>query len=114
MRARSTGAALPRRSLNEKRKAILPAHRRSRSAAPGTLIARRIAMGVLCATTTGAAALGISLHPQSATATTPASLSAGVSSGRLDALLRANRDYDRARPPAPATTPTLTPTPTAT
>src|SRR5262245_30529893 len=51
-------AALPPSAVvNEKRTAILPAHRRSLRA-PGTLT-HRIAVGVLCTATATAAALGI-------------------------------------------------------
>jgi hypothetical protein len=73
------------------------------------LIARRIAMGVLCATTTGAAALGITMHPQPARDVTPTHLASQVDMARLNSLLRADRSYDRATAPAPAATPTASP-----
>jgi hypothetical protein len=71
-------------------------------------------MGVLCATTTGAAALGITMHPQPARDVTPTHLASQVDMARLNALLRADRGYDRATQPAPTVKPTPKPTPTAT
>src|SRR5690242_14779320 len=69
-------------------------------------------MGVLCATTTGAAALGITMHPQPARDVTPTHLASQVDMARLNSMLRADRNFDRAASPAPSATPTATPKPT--
>lgn len=58
-------------------------------------------MGLLCCTTAGAAALGISMNSQSDTPTPVANTSA-LSANRVDALQRANRSQART---APATKP---------
>jgi hypothetical protein len=88
----------------------LPAHRRSLRA-PGTLI-HRIALGVLCTATAGAAALGISTHPQTATATTEKLTASSLQTERADAAARANRGLTRVAPKAatkPATRPATKP-----
>jgi hypothetical protein len=64
-------------------------------------MARRLTMGLLCCTTAGAAALGISMNSQSDTPTPVANTSA-LSANRADALQRANRSQART---APATKP---------
>jgi len=54
----------------------------------------RIALGVLCTATAGAAAIGISMHPQTASATTQMTATS-LESARLSAQDRANRSLVR-------------------
>jgi hypothetical protein len=68
-------------------------------------MARRLTMGLLCCTTAGAAALGISMNSQSDKPTPVANVSA-LSSNRADTLQRANRSQART---APATKPSAKP-----
>jgi hypothetical protein len=56
----------------------------------------RIALGVLCTATASAAAIGISMHPQTASATTQMTATS-LETARMNAQARANRSL--ARPP---------------
>jgi hypothetical protein len=90
----------------------LPAHRRF-PRVPGTLLTRRLAVGALCVTTAGAAAMGISLRPAHAPTRVPAIAgAAALNTARLDALARSDRDYTRAAP-TPTATHTVVPKPGA-
>jgi hypothetical protein len=70
-------------------------------------MARRLTLGLLCCTTAGAAALGISMNPRNAAPATTAMTNTANTLGasRTDALMRANRSLTRTAPsakPAPA------------
>ena len=85
----------PEVQLNrEGTEAILPAHRRF-PRVPGTLITRRLAVGALCLTSAGAAAMGISLHPDHAPQSPRLSGTAALATARLDALGRSDRNFTR-------------------
>jgi hypothetical protein len=60
----------------------------------------RIALGVLCTATAGAAALGITLHPSSIKDSTVPTMAMRLDSARMSAVLRANRDLPRQMAPA--------------
>src|SRR5262245_43160421 len=72
---------------------ILPAHRRSPRAL-GTLT-RRIALGVLCSATAGAAVLGITMHPEPTHRTQFPASAVNLDAARMNAMLRANRSTPR-------------------
>jgi hypothetical protein len=57
-------------------------------------------MGLLCCTTAGAAALGISTNPQHEAPTPTAAEATSLNANRADALLRANRSLTRTAVPA--------------
>ncbi|HKD98810.1 MAG TPA: hypothetical protein VKB69_14625 [Micromonosporaceae bacterium] len=67
---------------------------------PGsTLISRRIALGVLCTATAGAATLGIALNDSNDKPSTNGTVAASLTTDRNAAIERANRSM--VRPPAP-------------
>jgi hypothetical protein len=65
-------------------------------------MARRLTLGLLCCTTAGAAALGISMNPRNAAPATTAMTNTAnkLDASRTDALMRANRSLTRTAPPA--------------
>jgi hypothetical protein len=72
-------------------------------------MARRLTLGLLCCTTAGAAALGISMNPRNAApANVAMTNTASTLASRNDALMRANRSLTRT---APTTKATAKPTP---
>lgn len=61
-------------------------------------MARRMALGLLCCSLAGAAALGISINPGNSAAD-PTVGAASLDAARANALLRAGRGHDRTAPP---------------